>query len=101
MNLSLFRVLSQVEQEAMRALADRERWVADCVALGASREALLDYDARATAYARTTIYPNSRMQSEARRAALEALQRGETLPADPEVAIKELWARDLARLLPR
>lgn len=99
MNLNLFRVLSPAEVEAQRQLADRERWIADAVALGATRQQLLDYDARAVAYAQTTLYPNERFLVEARRAAREALLCGKPLPTDAGAAVRELWARELARML--
>lgn len=100
MNLNLFRVLTAAEQEAQRALADREAWLAQCEALGASRAALLEWDAAAVAYAPTTLYRNDRVINEARRAVREALMRGAPMPADVATALRELWARDVAGMLP-
>lgn len=101
MNLNLFRVLSPAEAEAQRQLVNREQWIATAMALGATRQQLLDYDARAVANAQTTLYPNGRFLVEARRAAREALICGKSLPADVEAAVRELWARELLRTFSR
>ena len=99
MNLNLFRVLSPVEQAAQRQYAERDVWQTRCKTLGATIEQIDAYEERAQAFARTTVYSNDRIVAEARRAALEALQQGKPLPADVEVAVQSVWARDLARLL--
>jgi lipase chaperone LimK len=99
MNLNLFRVLSPVEQEAQRQHADRDTWHVQCRSLGATPAQLDAYEESAQAFARTTIYPNTRIVAEARRAALEALRQGKPLPADAEAAVQSVWARDLAKLI--
>lgn len=99
MNLNMFRVLSPAETAALQQFADQERWIVESLAMGASLQALLDYDAQALAYAQTTPYPNQRIVSEARRAAREALLCGKPLPTDVQAAIQTMWARDMARIL--
>jgi hypothetical protein len=99
MNLNMFRVPTAAEQEALRQYAEREQWAVQCRALGASRDAIRAYDAAARAYAMTTLYPNERVVTEARKAALDALLRGDPFPSDPEQALRLLWARELAQLI--
>lgn len=95
-NLNLFRVPSPAEQEAQRQYTELQTWAATCRALGAAPEQLAAYEHAAQAYARTTIYPNSAIVAAARKAAQEALARGESLPQDVEAAIQQMWDRELA-----
>ena len=99
MNLNLFRILSPAEQEAQRQYTELQTWAAACRSLGAAPEELAAYENAAQAYARTTIYPNNAIVAEARKAAQEALARGEPLPQDIAAAMQQMWARELAALL--
>lgn len=97
--MNLFRVLSPDEQAAMQAYADQEAWTLQCRALGATPEQCATYERSAQAFAATTIYPNSRIVAEARKAALDALARGEPMPLSAEQILQALWSRELARQL--
>jgi hypothetical protein len=99
MNLNMFRMPTPAEQEALRQYAEREQWEVQCRALGVSLDTIRAYDAAARAYAMTALYPNERVVAEARKAAHDALLRGEPMPADPEQALRSLWVRELVRLI--
>lgn len=99
MNLNLFRVLSPAEQEAQRQYAELEQWQAACLALGATPAQLVAYERAAQTYARTTLYPNSAIVTQARQAAKEALMRGEPMPQDIAATVQQMWGRELATKL--
>jgi hypothetical protein len=97
--LSPFIICSVEAQAVYRVYADRERWQAECLALGATIEQVRVYDADAQAYARTTLYPNSDVVAYARRLAVDALRLGLPVPESAEQAIEEENTRAMARFL--
>lgn len=99
MNLNLFRVLSPAEQEAMQQFIDYDVWRLQCMALGATDAQLGDYERSARAFALTTVYPNDAIIATARKAAKEALLRGEPMPQDAEREVQRQFARELAWLI--
>lgn len=99
MNLNLFRVLTPAEREAQQQFIDYELWRIACMKCGVSDTQCGDYNRAAVLFAQTTFYPNDAIVATARQSALEALQRGEPMPTDPEAAVQSLFARQLAALL--
>lgn len=99
MNLNMFRVLTIEEQAALQQYADMDEWRIACLSLGATLEQILDYEKSAQEFAITTAYPNSRIIAEARKAAKDALLRGESMPQDAERALQSLWAHELRRII--
>lgn len=99
MNLDLFRVLMSADQEAAQQFIDYDLWRLACMAFGVTDTQCGDYSRAARAFAATTFYPNDAVVEAARRAALEALQRGEPLPTDVEQAVQALFARQLAAVI--
>lgn len=99
MNLNLFRVLTPAEQEAIRQCTEYDTWRLTCMALGATDAQIGAYERSARAFAPTTVYPNEAVIVAARRAAQEALARGEPMPQDAEAAVQKLFAQQLAKLI--
>lgn len=100
LDLNPFVLCSTTGQAIYRQCADRERWIVDCFAIGADRQALEDYDRAALAYAASwPIYPAADVIAYCRHLARAALQRGEPLPMSPQQAIEAENRRSLAHLL--
>lgn len=96
-----FVICSLEAQSVYRAYADRERWINECQALGATVEQVRAYDADALLYAVKTPYPNADVVAYARRLAREALARGEAMPISVEQAIEAENHRQLVLLAAR
>ena len=97
--MSLHPILTPAEQEAVRQFAEYDTWRLTCMALGATDAQLGAYERSARAFAATTFYPNDAVIVAARRAAQEALARGEPMPEDAEMAVQRLFAQQLATLI--
>lgn len=84
---------------AAQARAEHAEWIARCVALGASKNKLERLEADAERLAHTTIQMNAAVVAIVRREALEALLRGETLPADAASAVEAARQAAILRLI--
>lgn len=92
---------SLYEAIAVQDHMDRERWQYECRVIDTTLtiEQLNAYEASVQQYAATTIHSNHEVVAVARRLALDALKRGESLPVIAEQAIEDERLRQLARLL--
>lgn len=92
-----FVICSVDELIVIRQHADRQVWEVQCMALGVPADETRAFDALALVYARTTPYPNSDILAYLRKLAMEALARGEPMPADMEALLEAEHERRLAR----
>ena len=84
-------------QESMQSFVDYETWRIACAHFDVTDTQCGDYNRAAVAFAQTTAFPNTAVVEVARKAALEALARGEPMPQDIEAAVQDQFARQLAR----
>jgi hypothetical protein len=90
---------SVAEQATYQAMAEREEWMVQCLALGATEEQARAYDRDAQRYAATMPFPNHETVAHARQLALQALAFSEEMPASAEEAVGQAEVRARARLV--
>lgn len=98
----LGRIIAEAAAQSPSAAQERiehAAWVARCVALGASRNKLERLEDEAARLAHTTIQMNAAVVAMVRREVLEALLRGEALPADAASAVESARQAAVLRLI--